>query len=171
MMNPRVTSLMLYSTLEQASKDIIAIREYLYNSKDKIDEYILEHIEDFEKKVKDALSSYENLSKEKLRILEELYEQVVYPFDFASSDDKPINPKINQIWFKKSTCQILQFLQNPTINFIQKNPPNQKNEGAIWFKPLNEEDIMEGEIYVCEKVLKNKTWINPALPRELNPAF
>ncbi|MCR6586533.1 hypothetical protein [Campylobacter insulaenigrae] len=171
MMNPRVTNLMLYSTLEQASKDIIAIREYLYNSKDKIDEYILEHVSDFEKKVKDALSSYENLSKEKLRILEELYEQVVYPFDYASSDNKPINPKINQIWFKKSTCQILQFLQNPTINFIQKNPPNQKNEGAIWFKPLNEEDITEGEIYVCEKVLKNKTWINPALPRELNPAF
>ncbi|AJC87793.1 hypothetical protein CINS_0829 [Campylobacter insulaenigrae NCTC 12927] len=170
-MNPRVTNLMLYSTLEQASKDIIAIREYLYNSKDKIDEYILEHVSDFEKKVKDALSSYENLSKEKLRILEELYEQVVYPFDYASSDNKPINPKINQIWFKKSTCQILQFLQNPTINFIQKNPPNQKNEGAIWFKPLNEEDITEGEIYVCEKVLKNKTWINPALPRELNPAF
>ncbi|WP_139493085.1 hypothetical protein [Campylobacter armoricus] len=170
-MNQKPTPLMLYTILEQASKDIIAIREYLYNSKEKIDEHILEHIDKFEEKVKEAIASYEALSKEKLEILEELYKQVVYPFDFASSDNEPVNPKLNQIWFKKSTAQILQFLQNPTINFIQKTPPSQKKEGSVWFKPLDDENIMQGEIYVCEKVLDNKAWVNPALPKELKPAF
>ncbi|WP_257396708.1 hypothetical protein [Campylobacter lari] len=92
-MNQKPTPLMLYTILEQASKDIIAIREYLYNSKEKIDEHILEHIDKFEEKVKEAIASYEALSKEKLEILEELYKQVVYPFDFASSDNEPVNPK------------------------------------------------------------------------------
>ncbi|WP_257395671.1 hypothetical protein CLC19245_00854 [Campylobacter lari subsp. concheus] len=170
-MNQKPTPLMLYTILEQASKDIIAIREYLYNSKEKIDEHILEHIDKFEEKVKEAIASYEALSKEKLEILEELYKQVVYPFDFASSDNEPVNPKLNQVWFKKSTAQILQFLQNPTINFIQKTPPSQKKEGSVWFKPLDDENIMQGEIYVCEKVLDNKAWVNPALPKELKPAF
>ncbi|WP_257396709.1 hypothetical protein [Campylobacter lari] len=65
----------------------------------------------------------------------------------------------------------MQFLQNPTINFIQKTPPSQKKEGSVWFKPLDDENIMQGENYVCEKVLDNKAWVNPALPKELKPAF
>ncbi|MBK1999952.1 hypothetical protein JG678_00625 [Campylobacter sp. 2018MI35] len=166
----KIRSVELYSTLSQAVKDIAAIREWLYASKDRIDEHILENLNTFDEKVNKALQSYENLSSEKLDMLKELYQKVVYPFNYVG-DEEPKNPKINEIWFKPSEAKIFKFIKNPQIAFFQKERPQERKINDIWFKPTDDNNLKVGEFYLCEKVLKNEAWINPALPQNLEPSF
>lgn len=166
----KIRSTELYATLSQATKDVTAIREWLYASKDRIDEHILENLNSFDEKVKEALQSYENLSDEKLNMLKELYKKVVYPFDYVG-DEEPLMPNVDETWFKTDEAKIFKFIKNPQITFLQKERPLERKINDIWFKPTNDNNLQVGEFYLCEKVLKNEAWINPALPENLEPAF
>ncbi|HDZ5006188.1 TPA: hypothetical protein RTG46_001393 [Campylobacter jejuni] len=168
--SPKIRSTELYATLSQATKDVTAIREWLYASKDRIDEHILESLDAFDEKAKEVLQDYENLSNEKLNILKELYKKVVYPFDYVGNE-KPVMPNINETWFKTNETKIFKFIKNPQITFLQKERPQEKKINDIWFKPMNDDNLQVGEFYLCEKVLRNEAWINPALPENLEPAF
>ncbi|EDP4223522.1 hypothetical protein ACTMZE_001586 [Campylobacter jejuni] len=168
--NSKIRSTELYATLSQATKDVTAIREWLYASKDRIDEHILENLNAFDEKVKEALQNYENLSDEKLNMLKELYKKVVYPFDYVS-DEEPTMPNVNETWFKTDEAKIFKFIKNPQITFLQKERPKERKINDIWFKPMDDVNLQVGEFYLCEKVLKNKAWINPSLPENLEPAF
>ncbi|EAI2149073.1 hypothetical protein KY417_001159 [Campylobacter jejuni] len=160
----------LYATLAQACKDVTAIREWLYLSKDRIDEHILENLKSFDEKVKKALQDYENLSDEKQSILKELYKKVVYPFDYVGVDE-PKKPNVNETWFKSDEVRIFKFIQNPKITFFQKERPQERNINDIWFKPTDTDDLQAGEFYLCEEVLESKSWINPSLPKNLKPTY
>ncbi|EAL5963871.1 hypothetical protein KJK83_001379 [Campylobacter jejuni] len=166
----KIRSTELYATLSQATKDVTAIREWLYASKDRIDEHILENLNAFDEKVKEALQNYENLSDEKLNMLKELYKKVVYPFDYVS-DEEPTMPNVNETWFKTDEAKIFKFIKNPQITFLQKERPKERKINDIWFKPMDDVNLQVGEFYLCEKVLKNEAWINPVLPENLEPAF
>ncbi|UYU13972.1 coiled-coil domain-containing protein [Campylobacter coli] len=168
--NSKIRSTELYATLSQATKDVTAIREWLYASKDRIDEHILENLNAFDEKVKEALQNYENLSDEKLNMLKELYKKVVYPFDYVS-DEEPTMPNVNETWFKTDEAKIFKFIKNPQITFLQKERPKERKINDIWFKPMDDVNLQVGEFYLCEKVLKNEAWINPSLPENLEPAF
>lgn len=168
--NSKIRSTELYATLSQATKDVTAIREWLYASKDRIDEHILENLNAFDEKVKEALQNYENLSDEKLNMLKELYKKVVYPFDYVS-DEEPTMPNVNETWFKTDEAKIFKFTKNPQITFLQKERPKERKINDIWFKPMDDVNLQVGEFYLCEKVLKNEAWINPSLPENLEPAF
>ncbi|EPY6313801.1 coiled-coil domain-containing protein [Campylobacter coli] len=168
--NSKIRSTELYATLSQATKDVTAIREWLYASKDRIDEHILENLNAFDEKVKEALQNYENLSDEKLNMLKELYKKVVYPFDYAS-DEEPTMANVNETWFKTDEAKIFKFIKNPQITFLQKERPKERKINDIWFKPMDDVNLQVGEFYLCEKVLKNEAWINPSLPENLEPAF
>ncbi|EHY1125963.1 hypothetical protein K2V15_000480 [Campylobacter coli] len=168
--NSKIRSTELYATLSQATKDVTAIREWLYASKDRIDEHILENLNAFDEKVKEALQNYENLSDEKLNMLKELYKKVVYPFDYVS-DEEPTMANVNETWFKTDEAKIFKFIKNPQITFLQKERPKKRKINDIWFKPMDDVNLQVGEFYLCEKVLKNKAWINPSLPENLEPAF
>lgn len=168
--NSKIRSTELYATLSQATKDVTAIREWLYASKDRIDEHILENLNAFDEKVKEALQNYENLSDEKLNMLKELYKKVVYPFDYVS-DEEPTMANVNETWFKTDEAKIFKFIKNPQITFLQKERPKERKINDIWFKPMDDVNLQVGEFYLCEKVLKNKAWINPSLPENLEPAF
>ncbi|EOI4673873.1 hypothetical protein ACMT56_000843 [Campylobacter jejuni] len=168
--NSKIRSTELYATLSQATKDVTAIREWLYASKDRIDEHILENLNAFDEKVKEALQNYENLSDEKLNMLKELYKKVVYPFDYVS-DKEPTMPNVNETWFKTDEAKIFKFIKNPQITFLQKERPKERKINDIWFKPMDDVNLQVGEFYLCEKVLKNEAWINPSLPENLEPAF
>ncbi|HBD9045118.1 TPA: hypothetical protein KLB79_000127 [Campylobacter jejuni] len=168
--NSKIRSTELYATLSQATKDVTAIREWLYASKDRIDEHILENLNAFDEKVKEALQNYENLSNEKLNMLKELYKKVVYPFDYVS-DEEPTMPNVNETWFKTDEAKIFKFIKNPQITFLQKERPKERKINDIWFKPMDDVNLQVGEFYLCEKVLKNEAWINPSLPENLEPAF
>ncbi|EAL9689692.1 hypothetical protein EDZ44_02605 [Campylobacter jejuni] len=168
--NSKIRSTELYATLSQATKDVTAIREWLYASKDRIDEHILENLNAFDEKVKEALQNYENLSDEKLNMLKELYKKVVYPFDYVS-DEEPTMANVNETWFKTDEAKIFKFIKNPQITFLQKERPKERKINDIWFKPMDDVNLQVGEFYLCEKVLKNEAWINPSLPENLEPAF
>lgn len=168
--NSKIRSTELYATLSQATKDVTAIREWLYASKDRIDKHILENLNAFDEKVKEALQNYENLSDEKLNMLKELYKKVVYPFDYVS-DEEPTMPNVNETWFKTDEAKIFKFIKNPQITFLQKERPKERKINDIWFKPMDDVNLQVGEFYLCEKVLKNEAWINPSLPENLEPAF
>ncbi|EEP3601430.1 hypothetical protein HB560_001479 [Campylobacter jejuni] len=168
--NSKIRSTELYATLSQATKDVTAIREWLYASKDRIDEHILENLNAFDEKVKEALQNYENLSDEKLNMLKEFYKKVVHPFDYAS-DEEPTTPNVNETWFKTDEAKIFKFIKNPQITFLQKERPRERKINDIWFKPMDDVNLQVGEFYLCEKVLNNEAWINPALPENLEPAF
>ncbi|EAJ5394898.1 hypothetical protein C9731_01495 [Campylobacter coli] len=168
--NSKIRSTELYATLSQATKDVTAIREWLYASKDRIDEHILENLNAFDEKVKEALQNYENLSDEKLNMLKKLYKKVVYPFDYVS-DEEPTMANVNETWFKTDEAKIFKFIKNPQITFLQKERPKERKINDIWFKPMDDVNLQVGEFYLCEKVLKNEAWINPSLPENLEPAF
>ncbi|EIL2994745.1 hypothetical protein LLY50_001578, partial [Campylobacter jejuni] len=158
--NSKIRSTELYATLSQATKDVTAIREWLYASKDRIDEHILENLNAFDKKVKEALQNYKNLSDEKLNMLKELYKKVVYPFDYVS-DKEPTMANVNETWFKTDEAKIFKFIKNPQNAFIWFNEEKENINFILSLigdlkKEDKKEETSKNEIKVLEQNLSNK---------------
>lgn len=168
MSDSKVKSTELFITLNQAVKDVTAIREWLYCVKDNLNELISKGINDFEESAKEAFLSYKNLSDDKLNELRAFYENVANPFTYAQ-EKEPTNPRLNDIWYKTDSLEIFKLVKNPKVTFLQVEQPQGGEIEDIWFK-LDEENSNTGKFFICEE-LSEEVWVNSSLPSDLEATF